>query len=36
LSPFYEHKEFIQNRSQEGFGIGALKYTKAANPFPSA
>ena len=36
LSPHYEHKEFIQNRSQEGFGIGALKYAKAANPFPSA
>lgn len=36
LSPHYEHREFIQNRSQEGFGIGTLKYTKAANPFPSA
>lgn len=36
VSPFYEHKEFVQSRSQEGFGIGALKYTKAAQPFPSA
>lgn len=34
LSPHYEHREFVQSRDQEGFGIGALRFTKAAQPFP--
>ena len=34
LSPHYEHREFVQSWQQEGFGIGALKYNKDAQPFP--
>jgi len=31
VSPHYEHREFVQSRTQDGYGIGALKYGKAAD-----
>jgi cephalosporin hydroxylase len=32
LSPYYPHREFVQSQDQAGFGIGALTYSRAAQP----
>jgi cephalosporin hydroxylase len=32
LSPHYSHREFVQSRDQEGFGIGALTYSRTMQP----
>jgi predicted O-methyltransferase YrrM len=32
LSPYYSHREFVQSRDQEGYGIGVLTYSRSVQP----